>query len=114
MRGNNESNYSGLIIDNRGGRRDWKRALPPVVTSRRMLDTARPFTMTIQTVHYSIVGPYMASYGLVAVTKPRSMAKPSVGRKTKNRNAILNCHFYVLPHIKLCGIFFRCRRENWK
>ena len=29
-------------IDNRGGRRDWKRALPPIVTSRRMLDTARP------------------------------------------------------------------------
>ena len=91
------------------GRRDWKRALPPVVTSRHA-----PFTMTIQIVHYSIVGPYMASCGLVAVTKPRSMAKPSVGRKTKNRNAILNCHFYVLPHIKLCGIFFRYRREKWK
>ena len=29
-------------IDNRGGRRDWKRALLPIVTSRRMLDTARP------------------------------------------------------------------------
>ena len=25
-----------------------------------------PFAMIIQTVHYSIVGPYMVSYGLVA------------------------------------------------
>ena len=41
------------------------------------------------TVHYRIVGPYMESYGVVAGLKPRSMAKPSVGRKTKNRNAIL-------------------------
>ena len=29
-------------IDNRGGRRDWKRAYRSVVTSRRMIDTARP------------------------------------------------------------------------
>ena len=32
-----------VSIDNRGGRRDWKRAYRSVVTSRRMIDTARPF-----------------------------------------------------------------------
>ena len=43
-----------------------------------------PFTMIIQIVHYSTA---RALYGVMWAyghTKPKSMAKPSVGRKIKN------------------------------
>ena len=61
-----------VIIDNRGGRRDWKRALLPVVMSRRMLITARPLRDDNTCLKlYTIVqlGPlaiYMVSCGLLA------------------------------------------------
>ena len=103
-----------ITIDNRGGRRDWKHALPPVVTSQRMIDMARPLhdDSTDSTLQYSttILGPYMASRGLVNLDLWLNQAW---GGKPRIETRFLNCPFYVLPRIKLCVIFFRYRRENW-
>ena len=75
--------------------------MPPVVTSRRMLNTACPLRSdnTDSTLQSS-----RALYGIIwpcSWTKPRSMAKTKRGKENQESKAILNCHFYVLPRIKL-------------
>ena len=49
------------------------------------------FSSILRNFHHDpyLVGPYMESYGLVAGLNLDLWLKPSVGRKTKNRNAIL-------------------------
>ena len=59
-----------FTIDNRGGRRDWKRVYKGMAMRRRMLVTARPLqddsADSIVQYNYGLVRRYMALCGLVA------------------------------------------------
>ena len=92
-------------IDNRGGRRDWKRALPPVVTSRRMLDTARPLRddNTDSALQYS-----RALYGVIwpcSRTKPRSMAKTKRGEENQESKRDFELSFLCYTSYKTLWSF---------
>ena len=74
----------GGIIDNSGGRRDWKRVYKVWGCVGACSLRHAPFAMIIQTVHYSTTRALYDVMWPYSQTKSKSMAKPSVGRKTKN------------------------------